>query len=54
MTRVGCVVPIVKFKTAMLMSSLCDKIDAYVLMKRTKSVTNTATTSAAASNNDKK
>ena len=43
----------IKFKTAMLKSSLCDYSEAYVLVKETISVANTAV-SAATSNTKKK
>ena len=43
----------IKFKTAMLKSSLCDYSDAYILVKGTISVNNTAV-AAAAVNDDKK
>ena len=42
----------IKFKTSMLMSSLCDYNDAYKLMKGTITATNTA--AAALNNVDKK
>ena len=44
----------IKFKTAMLKSSLCDYSDAYILVKGTISVNNTAAQGAAANNNNKK
>ena len=44
----------IKFKTAMLKSSLCDYIDAYILVKGTISVNNTAAQGAAANNNNNK
>ena len=44
----------VKFKTTMLKSSLCDYSDAYILVKGTISVNNTAAQGAAVNNNDKK
>ena len=44
----------IKFKTATLKSSLCDYSDAYILVKGTISVNNTATAGAAVNNNDKK
>ena len=44
----------IKFKTAMLKSSLCDYSDAYILVKRTISVNNTAAKGAAANNTNKK
>ena len=44
----------IKFKTTMLKSSLCDYSDAYILLKGTISVNNTAAQGAAANNNNKK
>ena len=44
----------IKFKTTMLKFSLCDYSDAYVLVKGTISVNNTATADAAANNTNKK
>ena len=44
----------IKFKTTMLKSSLCDCSDAYILVKGTVSVNNTAATGAAVNNNDRK
>ena len=44
----------IKFKTIMLKSSLCDYIDAYILVKGTISVNNTAAAGAAVNNSDKK
>ena len=44
----------VKFKTTMLKSSLCDYSDAYILVKGTISVNNTAAQGAAANNTNKK
>ena len=44
----------IKFKTTMLKSSLCDYSDAYILVKGTVSVNNTAAQGAAANNNNKK
>ena len=44
----------IKFKTTMLKSSLCDYSDAYVLVKGTISVNNTAAGGAAANNANKK
>ena len=44
----------VKFKTTMLKSSLCDYSDAYILVKGTISIHNTAAQGAAANNTDKK
>ena len=44
----------IKFKTTMLKSSLCDPSDAYILVKGTISVNNTAAEVAAVNNNDRK
>ena len=44
----------IKFKTAMLKSSLCDYNDAYILVKGTITVNNTAAADADASNTNKK
>ena len=44
----------VRFKTSMLRSSLCDYIDAYILVKENITVNNTAANGAAANNTDKK
>ena len=44
----------IKFKTTMLKSSLCDYSDAYILVKGTISVTNTASADADANNINKK
>ena len=44
----------IKFKTTMLKSSLCDYSDAYILVKGTISINNTATQGAAANNINKK
>ena len=44
----------IKFKTAMLKSSLCDYSDAYILVKETITVNNTAAQGAAANNINKK
>ena len=44
----------IKFKTTMLKSSLCDYRDAYILVKGTISVNNTAADGAAANNTNKK
>ena len=44
----------IKFKTTMLKSSFCDYSDAYILVKRTISVNDTAAQGAAANNGDKK
>ena len=43
----------IKFKTTMLKSSLCDYSDAYILVKGTISVNNTAAQGAAANNTNK-
>ena len=43
----------IRFKTAMLRSSLCDYSDAYLLVKGNISVTNTATQGAAGTNTNK-
>ena len=43
----------IKFKTTMLKSSLCDYSDAYILVKGTISVTDTATGDAINNNNRK-
>ena len=43
-----------KFKTTMLKSSLCDYSDAYILVKGTITVNNTAAQGAAANNTNKK
>ena len=43
-----------KFKTAILKSSLCDYSDAYILVKRTIAVLNTAAADADANNANKK
>ena len=43
----------IKFKTTMLKSSLCDYSDAYILVKGTISINNTAAQGAAANNNKK-
>ena len=45
---------LIKFKTTMLKSSLCDYSDAYILVKGTISINNTAAQGAAANNIDKK
>ena len=42
----------IKFKTTMLKSSLCDYSDAYILVKGTISVNNTAAAGAAVNNDD--
>ena len=44
----------IKFKTTMLKSSLCDFSDAYILVKGTITVNNTAAAGAAANNTNKK
>ena len=44
----------IKFKTTMLKSCLCDYSDAYILVKGTISVNNTAAAGAAVNNDDKK
>ena len=44
----------IKFKTTMLKSSLCDYSDAYILVKGTISVNNTAAAGATANNTNKK
>ena len=44
----------IKFKTTMLKSSLCDYSDAYILVKGTISVNNTAAAGAAVNNINKK
>ena len=44
----------IKFKTTMLKSSLCDYSDAYILVKGTISVTNTAAAGAGANNINRK
>ena len=44
----------IKFKTTILKSSLCDYSDAYILVKGTISVNNTAAADAAANNTNKK
>ena len=43
----------IRFKTAMLRSSLCDYIDAYILVKGNISVNNTPAAGAAANNMNK-
>ena len=45
---------LIKFKTSMLRSSLCDYSDAYILVKGNISVNNTAGAGAAANNAGKK
>ena len=44
----------IKFKTTMLTSSLCDYSDAYILVKGTIAVNNTAAANADANNTNKK
>ena len=44
----------IRFKTAMLRSSLCDYSDAYILVKGNITVNNTAADGAAAANNTNK
>ena len=44
----------IKFKTTMLKSSLCDYSDAYIIVKGTITVNNTAAADAAANNTNKK
>ena len=44
----------IRFKTAMLRSSLCDYSDAYIFVKGNISVNNTAGAGAAAANNTNK
>ena len=44
----------IKFKTTMLKSSLCDYSDAYILVKGTISVNNTAAAGAGVNNNNRK
>ena len=44
----------IKFKTTMLKSSLCDYSDAYIIVKGTITVNNTAADGAAANNTNKK
>ena len=44
----------IKFKTTMLKSSLCDYIDAYILVKGTITVNNTAAAGADGNNTNKK
>ena len=44
----------IRFKTAMLRSSLCDYSDAYILVKENISVINNASAGAAANNRNKK
>ena len=45
---------LIRFKTAMLRSSLCDYSDAYILVKGNITVNNTAADGAAANNINKK
>ena len=44
----------IRFKKAMLRSSLCDSSDAYILVKGNITVNNTAAAGAAATNTNKK
>ena len=44
----------IKFKTSMLKSSICDYSDAYILVKGTITVNNTAAADADANNTKKK
>ena len=44
----------IRFKTSMLRTSLCDYIDAYIFVKGTITVPNTAATDAGANNTNKK
>ena len=44
----------IKFKTTILKSSLCDYIDAYILVKGTITVNNTAAADANANNTNKR
>ena len=44
----------IRYKTAMLRSSLCDYSDAYILVKENISVINNASAGAAANNRNKK
>ena len=44
----------IRFKTSMLRSSLCDYSDAYILVKGTITVANTAAADADSNNTDKK
>ena len=44
----------IRFKTAMLRSSLCDYSDAYILVKGNITVNNTAAAAASAANNTNK
>ena len=44
----------VKFKTSMIRSNLCDYSDAYIHVKATTTVPNTAAQGVTASNNNKK
>ena len=45
---------LIRFKTVMLRSSLCDYSDAYILVKENITVNNTAAEGAAANNTNKK
>ena len=44
----------IRFKTAMLRSSLCDYSDAYIIVKGNRAVNNTAADDAVANNTNKK
>ena len=44
----------IKFRTSMLRSSLCDYVDAYILVEGNISVNNTAAEGAAGNNSNKK
>ena len=44
----------IRFKTAMLRSSLCDYSDAYIIVKENITVNNTAAAGVAANNTNKK
>ena len=52
--RTGSVNSLIKFKTTMLKSSSCDYSDAYILVKGTITVNNTADADADANNTNKK
>ena len=54
MTRAEELPPTVKFKTSLLESRLCDNSDAYILLKGTITVPNTAAAADAANNINKK
>ena len=47
MTRVECIILMVKFKTSMLRSSLCGYCDVYILVSRTITITRTGADDAA-------